>query len=134
MTLLLDTNAFIWAMANVEKFGRRAKQDIANSANLVYVSDLSMLECAIKQRTGKLRQAIIFEDIAQALEAADIRQLSFDAWAAQHFVSLPDLGWADPFDRAHIAVALAKRMTLVTSDRSMLNLRITGLRTIDATK
>lgn len=134
MTLLLDTNAFIWSLANINKLGRHATIDISNNANQVYISDISLLECAIKIRTGKLKLTVDFSTVETFLEQANIQQIPFDAWTAKQYIGLHKLPWADPFDIAIIAQAIAKRMTLVTSDRHILESAINGLRTLDAQK
>ena len=134
MVLLLDTNVFIWSLAKVNHLGKLAAADISNNANQVYVSSISLLECAIKVRTGKLKLDVDFSTIDKSLEQANINQTEFDAWVAQQYVELPKLGWADPFDVAIIAQALAKHMTLVTSDHNILAATITGLHTVDARK
>ncbi len=134
MILLLDTNAFIWSLANVDKLGKRTVTDISNNMNQVYISDVSLLECAIKIRTGRLKLIMDFSTIDASLEQANIQKISFDAWAAEQYIELPKLPWADPFDTAIIAQAIAKHMTLVTSDYHILESTITGLHTLDAQK
>ncbi len=134
MILLLDTNAFIWALADVDKLGKRAIADISNNNNRVYVSSISILECAIKIRTGKLKFSIDFSQIDGFLEEANIQQIAFDSWAAEHYIKLPELSWSDPFDAAIIAQATAKHMTMVTSDSNILESTIVGLRTLDSQK
>jgi len=134
MILLLDTNAFIWSLANTDKLGRRALTDISSNANQVYVSSVSLLECAIKIRTGKLKFSIDFSQVNALLEDANIQQIAFDAWVAEHYIKLPELSWADPFDAALMAQAVAKHMTLVTSDSNILKSTIVGLHTLDAQK
>ncbi len=133
-TLLLDTNAAIWALDKFDNLGSIAAADITNPANQVFVSDIVILECVIKYRTGKLQSSLDFRRLDQALLLAGIQQISFDGWTAQQFLDMPELQWADPFDRAHIALALAKHMTLVTSDKNILNCGITGLNVLDARK
>ncbi len=134
MILLLDTNAFIWAVGDSSQLGSRAAADITNPNNRVYVSDISIFECAIKKRTGKLKAEINFSQIDKALTAANIQQIPFDSWAAEQFVGLHRLKWGDPFDAALVALALAKRMTLVTSDHNILSSKISELKTLDAKK
>jgi PIN domain nuclease of toxin-antitoxin system len=134
MTLLLDTNALIWSLANADKLGPRAAHDISSSTNQVYISNVSLLECAIKVRTGKLEITMDFSMIDTFLNQANIQLIPFDAWTAAEYVKLPQLSWADPFDTAIIAQAIAKRMTLVTSDHNIIELVTPGLRTFDAKK
>jgi PIN domain nuclease of toxin-antitoxin system len=132
MPLLLDTNAFIWTLADTKKLGRDAVRDIANPRHSVYVSNLSFLECALKQRSGKLKPEIDFSTIEQELRMTDMRQLPFSAWAAKQLAELSRLDWGDPFDAALVAQAIASRMVLVTADERMLALRLSGLQLMDA--
>lgn len=134
MILLLDTNTFIWSLANTEKLGRRALADISNNKNQVYVSSISLLECAIKMRAGKLRLSLEFSEVDSYLDDANIQQMPFDTWAAEHYHKLPELPWSDPFDTAIIAQAVSKRVTLLTSDSNILKAEVVGLRTTDAQK
>lgn len=134
MILLLDTNTFIWSLANTEKLGRRALADISNNKNQVYVSSISLLECAIKMRAGKLKLSLEFSEVDSYLDDANIQQMPFDTWAAEHYLKLPELPWSDPFDTAIIAQAVSKRVTLITSDSNILKTEVVGLRTTDAQK
>lgn len=134
MTLLLDTNAAIWALDEVHNLGLRAFADITNPSNRVFVSDIVVLECAIKARIGKLETSLDFRRLDQALQQAGMQQLAFDGWTAQQFLDIPELPWADPFDRAHLALAMAKHMTLVTSDTNILHAGLSGLKVLDARK
>lgn len=134
MILLLDTNTFIWSLAITEKLGRRALADISNNKNQVYVSSISLLECAIKIRTGKLKLSLEFSEVDRYLEEANIQQMPFNTWAAEHYLKLPELSWSDPFDMAIIAQAVSKHMTLLTSDSNILKAKVIGLRTADAQK
>ena len=131
-TYLLDTNAFIWALTDVDKLGKRAAEEIANPNHKIYVSNVSLLECAIKIRTEKLKTSIDFLAIDHFMTDNNMHHVSFDVWSARHYVNLPHLTWADPFDAALIAQAIAKNMTLLTSDHHILELQMAGLRLIDA--
>ncbi len=134
MTLLLDTNALIWWLLDDSRLGTRALQDISSPSSRVYVSDLVFLELAIKVRIKKLNIGMDFRELADRLARDSIQQTSFEAWAAESFTRLPDMDWADPFDRAHIALALAKHMTLVTADNKMLAVSVPNLKIMDARK
>lgn len=134
MILLLDTNTFIWSLASTDKLGRHTFADISNNKNQVYVSSVSLLECAIKIRIGKLKLSLKFSEIDNYLDNANIQQIPFDTWAAEQYLKLPELSWSDPFDTAIIAQAVSKHMTIVTSDSNILNAEVAGLRTTDAQK
>lgn len=130
MTLLLDSNAFIWWMNDDKRLGQKAKAAIANPLNKVYLSNLTLLECSIKMKIGKLR--IDFKAVDAAISDSLFYELRFDTLAARHFVDTPTLTWADPFDIALIAQAIAKRMTLVTSDHNIIETRLDGLQVLDS--
>jgi PIN domain nuclease of toxin-antitoxin system len=116
---LLDTNAVLWMLEDSPKLGRHVRADLEDFNRTFFVSDIVFLEMAIKMRTGKLRRFSIHE-IEDMLARNGMQTVTFDAWAAQVFFDLPATSWGDPFDRAHMALAEAKRLTLVTSDKNIL--------------
>lgn len=132
MILLLDTNAFIWWVSDDTQLGPKARADIAKPTNDVYISNLSMFECSIKAKLGKLK--IDFNAVDQEISEGRLLELRFDTLVARQFVSQQNLPQTDPFDVAIVAQAIAKRMTLVTSDRRILESSLDGLRMINATK
>lgn len=131
MTILLDTNAFIWWVADDIRLGSKSRGFIANPNNKIYVSNLSLFECSIKVRIGKLK--IQFEDVDKEISEGRLLELRYDTLAARQFVKQADMPQADPFDTAITAQAVSKRMTLVTSDANILNSGIDRLQVIDAT-
>ena len=132
MTILLDTNALIWWLNDDRRLGKKASQDIASSSNKVYVSNLALFECVIKQKTRKLDVDV--DSLETVLTHGRIQQAPFDVWSARQFLDLPRLHWADPFDTAFMAQAIARRMTLMTSDGHILASGLSDLRVIDARK
>jgi PIN domain nuclease of toxin-antitoxin system len=132
MIILLDTNVFIWWVADDKKLGSKARVDIANPKNSVFISNLSLLECSIKVRLGKLK--IDFSAVDKEISENRLLELRYDTLAARQFVNQQNLPQADPFDFAIVAQAISKRMTLITSDDHILNASLPGLNTIDATK
>jgi PIN domain nuclease of toxin-antitoxin system len=132
MILLLDTNAFIWWINDDVRLGKRARADIASPLHKVYVSNLTLFECSIKVKIKKLK--IDFDLVDEAISHGQFYELRFDTQVARQFVAELELEWADPFDAALIAQAIAKRMTLVTSDYHILKSSLAGLQVIDARK
>lgn len=132
MILLLDTNAFIWWVTDDSRLGKQLRTDIANSANDVYISNLSLFECSIKSRIGKLK--INFDDVDQEISEGRLLELRFDILVARQFADQQSLPQSDPFDAALVAQAVAKHMTLVTSDHHILQSGISGLHCLDARK
>jgi PIN domain nuclease of toxin-antitoxin system len=132
MILLLDTNAFIWWVTDDSRLGGKARSAIAAIANDVYISNLSLFECAIKAKLGKLK--IDFAAVDLEISEGRLLELRFDTLVARQFTEQETLPPVDPFDAATVAQAVAKRMTLVTSDHHILESSITGLRVLDARK
>jgi PIN domain nuclease of toxin-antitoxin system len=132
MTILLDTSAFIWWVADDKKLGSKARLDIANPGNNVFISNLSLFECSIKVRLGKLK--IDFGAVDNEISESRLLELRYDTLAAKQFVNQQSLPQADPFDIAIVAQAVSKHMTLITSDDHILSASMPGLHTIDATK
>ncbi len=53
-TLLLDTCALLWWMADAPELGRSARRAIGNRRNAIVVSAASLWEISIKCRKGRL--------------------------------------------------------------------------------
>jgi len=54
MGYLLDTHTAIWALENSPNLSKNAKDVMAQSANVLYISIVSAWEIAIKVSIGKL--------------------------------------------------------------------------------
>jgi PIN domain nuclease of toxin-antitoxin system len=130
MTILLDTNAYIWWVSDDTRLGVKARGLIANPANKIYISHISILECSIKVRLGKLK--IDFGDVDKEISEGNLLELRFDTLAARQFVAQQNMPQADPFDVAITAQAISKHMTLITSDDNILTSGLDGLQVIDA--
>ena len=130
MVILLDTNAFIWWVSDDKRLGTKSRGFIANPANKVYVSNLSIFECSIKVKLGKLK--IEFTDVDKEISEGRLLELRYDTLAARQFVTQKNMPQADPFDFAITAQAISKRMTLITSDDNILKSGLDGLQAIDA--
>lgn len=112
MKLLLDTNALLWWLHQSPRLGP-IREDIASKRREVAVSVVSLWECVIKSKTGKLQVAIerLENELAdQGFERLAIRH--------QHLARLEALVpmHRDPFDLMIIAQAQVEGYTVVTSD------------------
>ena len=125
MSLLLDTHALLWWLADDPDLGQDARVAIAEAEAVVYVSSVSVWEIAIKRQLGKL---VAPEDLLAELERQRFVQLPLsaaDAWLAGHL----DVHHADPFDRAMVAQALVHGLRVVTRDSSFAEYGVDVLRT-----
>ena len=116
MKLLLDTHALLWWVSDDAALGEPARALIADPANDILVSVLSLWEIVVKSRLGKLEAdvaAVEAEIAAQGFRRLDI--------ALPHLTALAGLPQhhRDPFDHLLIAQALAEQATLMSADRRM---------------
>lgn len=110
MTILLDTNAFLWWIWDSPRLGKKSRAAIASGD--VWVSAATGFEIATKRRLGRLQ----FEgDIAAQVEENVFGSL---AVTLAHAVAAGDLPGhhRDPFDRLLIAQAQTESMVVMTSD------------------
>lgn len=116
MRLLLDTHAFVWAVASPEKLSPRAREAIESTDNLIFLSSATAWELATKFRIGKLPQAepllAGFESLAEDLAASHL------AMTHEHAVRAGLLAGEhrDPFDRMLAAQAQVEELHLITRD------------------
>lgn len=111
MSLLLDTHALLWWLADTE-LTDEARDAIADPDHLVAVSAASIWEIAIKRELGKLDAPNGAGAVAMAagFEPLDI---TFDHAASAG--ALPP-HHRDPFDRMLVAQARTEGLTIVTRD------------------
>lgn len=113
MSLLLDTHAFLWWLADDPKLKAEVKRTIAEPKTAVYVSAASIWEISIKAGLGKIKlgKADLVGEIA-ANRFLELPVAARHAWRAGR---LPH-HHADPFDRLLIAQAQLEHFVVVTHD------------------
>jgi PIN domain nuclease of toxin-antitoxin system len=111
--LLLDTHALLWWLSDDSRLGNAAKEHIADAANDILVSAVSLWEILVKVRVGKLVADI--EEILAELETQGFILLPI---APTHLVVLAGLPMhhRDPFDHLLIAQAIAEGATFLSED------------------
>lgn len=118
MNLLLDTHALFWAIYKPELLSELAARAITEPINTIWATGTSAQEIALKLAAGKWRAALdllLHFDVRVA--AAGYGQVAPTAVDYANLLRLPEvLDHRDPFDRLIIAQALARGMTLMTSD------------------
>lgn len=96
---LIDTQIFIWSLIAPSKLTPIVKQIVEN--NLIYVSQISLFEIAIKQKIGKLPELNI--PIAELLQLIGNDNFIVLPLKNQHLISYNELPifdeHKDPFDR-----------------------------------
>ena len=111
MTLLLDTNALLWLLDGKAELGPKARARIAG-ATKIWVSDISLLEIAIKAARRKLE---VPPRLGSLVEKLGIERAGVHDEYLDRIRELPP-HHRDPFDRYLIAQALVDGVPIVTSD------------------
>jgi PIN domain nuclease of toxin-antitoxin system len=112
VNVLLDTQVYLWYLADSPKLSRPARLLIAR-ADKVYVSASSIWEASIKAGLGKLQVAP--EDLAAGIEGSGFEELPVLARHAILVAALPP-HHRDPFDRLLIAQAMHGPLHLLSAD------------------
>ncbi|HYA76066.1 MAG TPA: type II toxin-antitoxin system VapC family toxin [Burkholderiaceae bacterium] len=115
MNLLLDTHIALWAIADDRRLPREAAGWIADEANSIWVSAVSVWEIAIKHMLAKRSMPISGRQALGYFRQAGYRMLDMRPEHAAAIEDLPAVH-ADPFDRMLVAQARVEPLNLLTSD------------------
>ncbi len=112
MRLLLDTQVYLWYLADSRKLATRAR-GVISDAEEVFVSAASIWEAAVKTALGKLDAAP--QDLVAGIAASGFAELPVSAQHAARTATLPQ-HHRDPFDRLLVAQAIHEPLHLLTAD------------------
>jgi len=120
MKILLDTCAFLWLATDAPELSDKAKLLFQNTNNAVYLSSISVWEIIVKHQLGKLPLPSAADDfIKQQCEKHFVEYLSLDEKAVFSLSRLPN-HHRDPFDRMLVCQAIAYDLTILTSDKLIM--------------
>lgn len=114
MRPLLDTRALLWWLSDDAQLGQHARDLIADPANDVLVSVVSLWEIQVKLRVGKLTADLL--GILKEIEAQAFEVLPISPAHLVHLGTLP-AHHKDPFDHLLIAQAIVEAAIFVSEDR-----------------
>jgi PIN domain nuclease of toxin-antitoxin system len=114
MRVLLDTVAFLFAIADPDRLSRKARTVMRDPANQRELSVISLAEIAMKNAAGKLN--LSREDAMEALSRLQVSMLPYAEAQVLELMTLP-VHHRDPFDRMLIAQALAEDVPVMTCDK-----------------
>ncbi|MGH7153610.1 MAG: type II toxin-antitoxin system VapC family toxin [Acetobacteraceae bacterium] len=116
MKFLLDTHALLWWLEDHQHLGARARNLIADPANDILVSVVSLWEIVVKARIGKLDADC--KEVFRATERDGFVLLAIDL---PHLLILGGLAMhhRDPFDHLLIAQAIAEGAAFISEDRNV---------------
>jgi PIN domain nuclease of toxin-antitoxin system len=129
MTILLDTQVFIWLVNNDPRLGTNAVRILADTSNKLTISYFSFFEITIKASIGKLTyDSSIIDDLPEM----EIELIMPDIDILRDYSILnPDN--RDPFDNIIMSVARKEKCALITSDHKLLAVDAKYIALIDAT-
>lgn len=113
MNLFLDTHILLWWLDDNHSLSKQARDAIATTDNLIFISVAVIWEIRIKQALGKLE---IPPDFMIILKQQGFEILSITANHAYKVGDLP-MHHRDPFDRLLITQAMEEGLTIMTHDR-----------------
>jgi len=119
-SLLLDTHALLWWLAEPEKLSMPAQAAIADPAAKVFVSAASGWELATKARLGKRPGAerLLLQDLPSLLQNQGFQPLAVQLRHGVHAGGYPQ-AHRDPFDRLLAAQAELEGLQLVSLDPAL---------------
>ena len=120
MKLLLDTHIWIWSLSGPDQLKPNVAAALANPANELWLSSISVWEFLVLVRKNRLRiEGEAHAWLARAASRAPIREAPISHAVAIESERL-DLDHWDPADRFIAATARVLDATLVTADRRLI--------------
>lgn len=117
MTVLLDTQVWLWMQAAPERLARGARSLIEDAGNTLLFSAASSWEIAIKHAIGRLPLPEPPERyVPERMRTSGVVGLRVEHSHALR-VSALEPHHRDPFDRMLVAQAQLERVPLLTADR-----------------
>ena len=113
MNYLLDTHAILLYAQGNQELSQKAKAIMENEQ--CFYSIASFWEIAIKQKLGKLDNALTIPELEELCKNSGFIQLPTISQYVEHTKSL-DFIHRDPFDRLLISIAQYEDLTIVTRD------------------
>lgn len=113
MNYLLDTHAILLYAQGNQELSQKAKAIMENEQ--CFYSIASFWEIAIKQKLGKLDNALTIPELEELCKNSGFIQLPTISQYVEHTKSL-DFIHRDPFDRLLISIAQCEDLTIVTRD------------------
>lgn len=116
MSILIDTNVFLWAAGIEGRLSESAKRLLDDPDQPIFFSAASAWEITIKWAKGRLTlPAGPSEVVNNVVSAAGLSQLPISVRDSCAVAELP-LHHKDPFDRLLVAQARAHGLRLMTAD------------------
>jgi len=118
MNILIDTQILIWSFDVHSPLSQKHRQLIEDVSNRIFVSQISLMELAIKRNINKLPGFVPdIKTVANQLANNGFELLRLTDEHIFTYQALPIFQeHRDPFDRFLIASAMHEKLTILTSD------------------
>jgi PIN domain nuclease of toxin-antitoxin system len=116
MRLLLDTQIYLWWLADSRKLAKAARERI-EGADEVFISAASIVECELKIEAGLLEADP--EELVRGINASGFKELPVRARPAAAAASLKRTAGADGFDRLLVSQAMAEPLRFLTANAAL---------------
>jgi PIN domain nuclease of toxin-antitoxin system len=118
---LLDTCAWLNAFSAPELLNPRVRR-LINSQRVIFIASISLLEVARKEAAGQLIFGMPLADWFRiALPQNRVKVIDLSPEISIDATRLPAWDHRDPADRLVVATARSYRLTILTSDRKILD-------------
>jgi len=118
MNYLIDTHILLWYLVGDKRIDIGLPRMIESDRNVIYLSNASMWEIAIKISIGKLKLTVSLPELKDFLISKGFEILEFDFDDLETLLHLP-FHHQDPFDRLIAAQGLTKKMDVITDDENL---------------
>jgi PIN domain nuclease of toxin-antitoxin system len=120
--LLLDTHIWLWSALEPQRLGRRVGKALANPANELWLSPVSVGELLVLLRKGRLTlPGDVAAWVAQTMEDLQLTEAPFTVEVALAISSI-NFPHGDPADHFLAATAKVFDLTLITADERLIRL------------
>jgi len=120
--LLLDTHIWLWSTLEPERLSRRVDKALADPANELWLSPISVGELIVLLRKGRLTLPNdVAAWVAKTIQDLQLTEAPFTVEVALAIASI-NFPHGDPADHFLTATAKVLDLTLVTADEHLINL------------
>ncbi|HTE00316.1 MAG TPA: type II toxin-antitoxin system VapC family toxin [Mucilaginibacter sp.] len=118
MNILVDTQILVWSFDIHSPLSNQHRELLEDSSNKIFVSQISLMELAIKKNINKLPDFI--PDIRTVADQLLNNRFELLKLTDEHIFAYQDLPLfqehKDPFDRFLTAIAKQEKFTIITTD------------------
>jgi len=118
--LLLDTHIWLWSTLEPQRLTRRVERALADPANELWLSPVSVSELVVLLRKRRLTlPSDVAAWVAKTMQDLELTEAPFTVEVA-HAISSINFPHGDPTDHFLAATAKVFDLTLVTSDEKLI--------------